>query len=89
MTAEATKEARLYAAWYDAVYRYKLGADFDSYMEFMHDQDVYYDVADQVMDAMSEEERLNYEYGEFPLWVHLEFNKYETELFGRTANEVL
>jgi hypothetical protein len=88
MTAN-TKEARLYAAWYDAVYRYKLGADFETYMEFMHDQDVYYDIADQVMDAMSEEERLNYEYGEFPLWVHVEFSRHERELFGTDANEYL
>ncbi|AMQ66058.1 hypothetical protein AAY80_060 [Stenotrophomonas phage vB_SmaS-DLP_6] len=89
MTLETTKEARLHAAWYDAVYRYKLSADFDTYLYFMHDQDVYYDVADQVKDAMTEEENLNYEYGEFPLWVHQEFNKYETELFGRTVNDAL
>lgn len=84
-----SREARLYAAWYEAVYRYKLGADFNTYLEFMHDQDVYYDVADQVKGDMTPEESLNYEYGEFPQWVHVEFNKYETSLFGMTANEVL
>lgn len=66
--------------------RYNL-VEWDNYLYFMMEQDVYYDVADSVQNFMTEAELAKYEWGEFPAWLAEAFDKYELANFGTKASD--
>ena len=82
------RELAVETALNEARARYHLES-WDNYFYFMHMQDVYYDVADQVTSFMTEGERETYEWGEFPRWFCDACDAYETKHFGTNASEHL